>query len=79
MNEIVQMVSQKFNIAPETAQQIVQFIAEQVRGKLPEGLSSHIDGLLAGGAGAAGAAEGAGSEGLLDSVKSLASNLMGKA
>ena len=78
MNEIVQMVSQKFNIAPETAQQIVQFIAEQVKGKLPEGLSSHIDGLLAGGESAAGAAEGAGGEGLLDTVKGLASNLMGK-
>jgi len=79
MNEIVQMVSQKFNIAPETAQQIVQFIAEQIKGKLPEGLSSHIDGLLAGGDGAAAAAESAGGEGLLDTVKNLASNLMGKA
>lgn len=76
MNEIVQMVSQKFNIAPETAQQIVQFIAEQLKGKLPEGLSSHIDGLLAGGAGAA---QGASSEGLMDTVKNLASNLMGEA
>ena len=76
MNEIVQMVSEKFNIAPETAQQIVQFIAEQVKGKLPEGLSSHIDAFLAEGTGAA---QSAGGEGLLDTVKNLASNLMGKA
>ena len=75
MNEIVQMVSQKFNIAPETAQQIVQFIAEQVKGKLPEGLSSHIDAFLAEGTGAG---QSAGGEGLLDTVKNLASNLMGK-
>ena len=77
MNEIVQMVSQKFNIAPETAQQIVAFIAEQVKGRLPEGLSSHIDSLMAGGAGVE-AAAGSGSS-LLDSVKSMASSLTGKA
>ncbi|HZD30248.1 MAG TPA: hypothetical protein VE779_01175 [Candidatus Angelobacter sp.] len=74
MNEIVQMVSQKFNIAPETAQQIVTFIAEQVKGKLPEGLSSHIDGLLGSGAGTAGAS----SEGLMDTVKNLAGGLFNK-
>jgi len=76
MNEIAQMLAQKFNLAPETAQQIVEFVAQQVKGKLPEALSSHMDGLLAGGTGAA---EGASTEGLLDTVKNLASNLMGKA
>ena len=78
MNEIVQMVSQKFNIAPETAQQIVAFIAEQVKGKLPEGLSSHMDALLGGGAGVAGAA-GASTEGLMDTVKNMAGSLFNKA
>jgi hypothetical protein len=76
MNEIAQSLAQKFNIAPETAQQIVEFVAQQVKGKLPEGLSSQIDGLLTAGTGTA---EAAGTEGLLDSVKNLASNLMGKA
>jgi hypothetical protein len=75
MNEIVQMVSQKFNIAPETAQQIVTFIAEQVKGKLPEGLSQHMDAFMAGGT-AAGVESGGG---ILDAVKGMASNLMGKA
>ena len=39
MNEIAQMLAQKFNLAPETAQQIVEFVAQQVKGKLPEALS----------------------------------------
>jgi hypothetical protein len=76
MNEIAQLLAQKFNIAPETAQQIVEFVAQQVKGKLPEALSSHMDGLLAGGAGSA---ESAGAEGLLDTVKNLAGGFLNKA
>ena len=49
MNEIVQSVAQKFNLSPETAQQIVDFVVGQVKGKLPENVSQHIDGILAGG------------------------------
>jgi hypothetical protein len=70
MNEIVQMVSQKFNLSPEVSQQIVDFIVQQVKGRLPEGLSQHVDGLLAGGTQA---------EGLLETVKNMAGSLMGKA
>ena len=73
MNEIAQLVSEKFNVSPETAQQIVSFILQQVKGRLPEGLSQHLDSLTA-----AGATAGS-SEGLLDSLKSKASSLMGKA
>ncbi len=51
MNEIVQMVAQKFNLSPETAQQIVDFVVAQVKGRLPDGVSEHVDGLLAGGDG----------------------------
>ena len=54
MNEIAQMVAQKFNLSPEVAQQIVDFIVGQVKGKLPDNLSQHVDGLLAGGADAEG-------------------------
>ena len=70
MNEIAQMVSQKFNLSPEVSQQLVDFIVTQVKGKLPDGISQHVDGLLAGGAEA---------EGLFDKVKGLASGLIGKA
>lgn len=70
MNEIAQLVSQKFNVSPETAQQIVSFILEQVKGRLPAGVSQQLDGLTA----TAGS-----SEGLLDTLKSKASSLMGKA
>jgi len=74
MNEIVQSLAQKFNLSPETAQQIVEFIDQQMKGKLPEGLSSHIDGLLAAGA----TGEAAGGDGLLDSVKNLAGSFLNK-
>jgi hypothetical protein len=70
MNEIVQMVSQKFNLSPEVSQQIVDFIVQQVKGRLPEGVSQHVDSLLAGGTQA---------EGLLETVKNMAGSLMGKA
>ena len=78
MNEIVQLVSQKFNIAPETAQQIVEFIAQQIKGKLPEGLSSHLDSLIGGGAAEGATTEAAGGEGLLDTVKNLAGSFLNK-
>jgi hypothetical protein len=70
MNEIVQLVSQKFKLSPEVSQQIVEFVVGQVKGKLPENLSQHVDGLLAGGPQA---------EGLMDKVKGMAANLMHKA
>jgi hypothetical protein len=73
MNEIVQMVSQKFNLSPEVAQQIVGFVFEQVKGRLPAGLSEQLEGLTG-----AGATEGS-AEGFLDNLKSKASSLMGKA
>lgn len=72
MNEIVQMVAQKFNLSPEVAQQIVSFIVAQVKGKLPEGMSSQLDGLMAGGVG------GADTGGLMDKVKGMASGLFEK-
>ena len=62
MDEIVKSLATKFNLSPETAQQIVDFVVGQVKGKLPEGVSQHLDGLMAGGEGA---------EGLLDKVKGL--------
>jgi len=62
MNEIVQSVAQKFNLSPEIAQQVVDFVVGQVKGKLPENVSQHLDGLLAGGEEA---------EGLFEKVKGL--------
>jgi hypothetical protein len=72
MNEIAQMVSEKFNVSPEIAQQIVSFVLEQVKARLPEGLSPHLEGFMAG----AGTEEK--SEGLLDTFKNMASSLVGK-
>jgi hypothetical protein len=36
MNDIVNVLAQKFNLSPETAQQSVDFVVAQVKGKLPE-------------------------------------------
>jgi len=72
MNEIAQMVSEKFNVSPEIAQQIVSFVVEQVKARLPEGLSPHLEGFMAG----SGTEEK--SEGLLDTFKNMASSLVGK-
>ncbi|MFZ1134929.1 MAG: hypothetical protein WAN69_08290 [Candidatus Korobacteraceae bacterium] len=69
MNEIAQAVAQKFNLSPEVAQQLVDFVVTQVKGKLPEGISQHVDGLLAGGTEA---------EGLMDKFKGLAGGLFNK-
>lgn len=70
MNEIAQMVAQKFNLSPEVSQQVVNFIVGQVKGKLPDNLSQHVDGLLAG---------GADTGGLFDKVKEMAGSLLHKA
>lgn len=72
MNELAQMISQKFNLSPEVSQQVVAFVLEQVKGKLPAGLSSQLDGLLGG----TGTAEAADAGGLMDKVKSMAAGLM---
>ena len=67
MNDIVKLVSDKFHISPETAQQIVDFVVAQVKAKLPANLSEHLDTLIAGGAEA---------EGIFEKVKDLASGLL---
>ncbi len=74
MNEIVQTLSQKFNLSPEMSQQIVSFILEQVKGKLPEGIAQHLDGIVASGSGNSPAS----AEGLMDTVKNLAGGLFNK-
>jgi hypothetical protein len=72
MNELARMLSQKFNLSPEISQQVVQFVFEHLKAKLPEGLGSQLEGLLQGGAGEM--AEG----GLLDKMKSMAAGVMDK-
>lgn len=71
MNELAQMVSQKFGLSPEISQQIIEFVVGQVKSKLPEGMSSQVEGLLGG---AAPAETG----GLMEKVKSMAAGMMHK-
>jgi hypothetical protein len=72
MDQLVQMLSQKFNLTPEISRQVVQFVMEQLKSKLPEGMGSQLEGLM--GAGGAPADTG----GLLDKVKSMAAGMMNK-
>lgn len=74
MDQLAQMLAQKFNLSPEISQQIVQFVFDHVKSKLPEGMGSQLEGLMGGQAGDA--AEGGG--GLLDKMKSMAAGMMGK-
>lgn len=73
MNELAQMLSQKFNLSPEVSGQVVQFVFEQLKAKLPEGIGSQLEGFMAGGAGST-----ADSAGLLDKVKGMAAGFMEK-
>lgn len=70
MNQLAQMIAEKFNLSPEVSQQVVQFIFEQVKSRLPEGMGSQLEGLM-GGEGLA--ADGGG---LMDKVKSMAAGFM---
>ncbi len=71
MNQLAQMLSQKFNLSPEVSQQIVQFIFEHMKSRLPEGMGSQLENFM-------GAEGGAESGGLLDKMKDMASGMMSK-
>jgi hypothetical protein len=70
MDQLAEMLSQKFNLSPEISQQVVQFVFEHLKSNLPEGFGSQLEGLM----GAPGAADAGG---LMDQVKSIASGMMG--
>lgn len=46
MNELVQIVQQKSGLSEEHSVDIVKAVIEYVKGKLPEALRSHVDGLV---------------------------------
>ena len=68
MNEVVELVKQKTGLSDEMAQKAVTTVVEYIKGKLPAGMASQLDGLMAGGR-----AEGGG-EGLVDRAKSFMSS-----
>jgi hypothetical protein len=55
MDELLKMVSEKANISADQAKQAVDAVLNFLSEKLPAPIASQIKGLLAGGAGAAGA------------------------
>lgn len=71
MDQLAQMLSQRFNLSPEVSQQIVQYVFEHVKSRLPEGMGSQLEGFM----GAEGGIEGGG---LLDKLKGMAGGMMNK-
>ncbi|GAC1657413.1 MAG: hypothetical protein NVS4B3_23920 [Gemmatimonadaceae bacterium] len=51
MDELINLISQRAGISPEQAQTAVDTVVSHLKGRLPASLSSHLDGLLAGGGG----------------------------
>jgi len=47
MNELVQLIMQKTGLPQDKAQESVDAMVTHLKGKLPEGLSSHLDAILA--------------------------------
>jgi hypothetical protein len=79
MDQIVQMLAQKFNLSPQVSQQVVSFLLEQLKSRLPEGMGSQLDALMAGGtATASSSATPTDTGGLMDKVKSMAAGLTKK-
>jgi len=80
MNELVQIVQQKSGLSEEQSISIVKAVVEFVKGKLPESLASHVDGLvgdLGGGEAAAASAPAATESGAAGMLSSVVSGLFG--
>ena len=71
MNELVQLVMQKTGLPQDKAQEVVDVVISHCRAKLPESVSSHLDGLLA-------TIESPQAQGLFEKAKSFAAGLGGK-
>lgn len=48
MNEIIKLVAEKTGISESVAKMAVELVISQLKDKLPEGISGHIDSLLDG-------------------------------
>ena len=65
MDEIIATVSQRTGLPPDKARAAVEAVIEHLKGRLPAGIASHLDSILAGGStsGAAGSSGGLGNLG----------------
>lgn len=63
MNEVVELVKQKTGLSDEMAQKAVTTVVDYIKGKLPAGMASQLDGLMEGGTASGG--------GLADRAKSF--------
>lgn len=54
MNDLIQTVSQKTGVPPETVQKVIQSAAEFIKGKVPPQYAGYVDQYLSGQGGATG-------------------------
>jgi hypothetical protein len=71
MNELVLLIMQKTGLPQDKAREVVDVVISQCRAKLPESVSSHLEGLLA-------QIESPDAQGLLEKAKSFAVGLGSK-
>jgi hypothetical protein len=71
MNELVQLIVQKTGLPQDKAQEVVDVVISHCRAKLPESVSSHLDGLLA-------QIESPEDQGILEKAKGFAAGLGSK-
>jgi hypothetical protein len=77
MNEVVQLVQQKTGLSQEMAETVVNTVVGYIKGKLPAGLASGLDQLMAGSGGGEASAAAAAESGFGDKAKSMMAGLEG--
>jgi hypothetical protein len=75
MNEVVQLVQQKTGLSQDMAETVVNTVVGYIKGKLPAGLASGLDQLMAGSG--TGESSAASAEGGFSEAKSMMSGLEG--
>lgn len=75
MDQLVSMISEKFGLPADKAEEVIGMVINFVGDKLPTPIASQVTGLLDGGGMAGGAADAVG--GVMDSVKDGLGGLMG--
>jgi hypothetical protein len=71
MDEIIAAVSQRTGLPPDKARAAVEAVVEHLKGRLPAGIASHLDGILASGSTSGATASSGGLGGLAGELGGL--------
>jgi len=75
VDQLVSMITEKFGLPEDKAQEVIGMVVNFIGDKLPEPIASQVTGLVGGGGMAGGAADAAG--GMMDSAKDGLGGLLG--